>query len=134
MAADPAHFVGMRSVPKRLRATVLAVTIAVLLGAIVPSAVLAHAELVSSTPADGAELVSPPPEIRHVYSEAPRLDSLSVRLFDRRGTELALGEPAPGPLPTTVIVPIPTDLRPGPYTVVWFVVRSEEHTSELQSR
>ncbi len=132
MEADPAHFEAMRSVPRRARAAALAVTIALLLGFAGPSAVLAHAGLVSSTPADGAELASPPTEIRLVFSEAPRLDSLSVRLFDRRGTEVALGEPAPGPLPTTVIVPILTELRPGPYTVVWFVVSAEDEHPETK--
>ena len=122
----------MRSVQRRARTAALAVMIAVLIGAVVPSAVLAHAELVSSTPAHGAKLPSPPTEIRLVFSEAPWHDSLSVRLFDRRGTEVALGDPATGPLPTTVIVPIPTELRPGPYTVVWFVVSVEDEHPETK--
>jgi copper transport protein len=92
----------------------------------------AHAELVSSTPADGAELATPPTEIRLVFSEAPQLRTLSVRLFDRRGTEISLGQPSPGPLATTVIVPIPTELRPGPYTVVWFVVSAEDEHPETR--
>ena len=120
----------MRSPSRHAGAATLAVSIALVLGLAGPSAVLAHAELVSATPADGAELPSPPSEIRLVFSEAPRLDSLSVRLFDRRGTEVALGEPGPGPLPTTVIIPIPTELRPGPYTVVWFVVSAEDEHPE----
>lgn len=122
----------MRSVARRARNAAFAVVIAVLLGVAGPSAVLAHAELVSSTPADGAELVSPPTEIRLVFSEAPRLDSLSVRLFDRRGTQVALGDPTPGPLPTTVVIPIPTELRPGPYTVVWSVVSAEDQHPETK--
>lgn len=44
-----------------------------------PSSVAAHAELVSSTPADGAELGSPPRELRLVFSEAPTPGSVSVR-------------------------------------------------------
>ncbi len=118
--------------PRRARAAFVGVTIAVLLGLAGPPAALAHAELVSSTPADGAEITTPPTEIRLVFSEAPRLDSLSVRLFDRRGTEVALGEPTPGPLPTTIIIPIPIDLRPGPYTVVWFVVSAEDEHPETK--
>lgn len=95
-----------------------------------PTPVSAHAELVSSTPADGAELSSAPTEIRLVFSEAPRLDGLSVRLFDRRGTEVELGAPEAGPLATTVIVSIATELRPGPYTVVWSVVSAEDEHPE----
>ena len=117
---------------QRARAVALAGAVAVLIAAIGAPAVLAHAELVSSTPADGSEMASPPTEIRLVFSEAPRLDSLSVRLFDRRGTEVALGKPGHGPLATTVIVPIPTDLRPGPYTVVWFVVSAEDEHPETK--
>lgn len=91
-----------------------------------PSPVAAHAELVSATPADGAEVASPPRDLRLVFSEAPRPESVSVRLFDRRGTEVALGPPAAGPYPTTIVVPIPTELSPGPYTVVWSVVSSDD--------
>lgn len=122
----------MTPMPRRARGVVVGVTLAVLLGLAGPPAALAHAELVSSTPADGAELTTPPTEIRLVFSEAPQLDSLSVRLFDRRGTEAALGEPTPGPLPTTIIIPIPTDLRPGPYTVVWLVVSAEDEHPETK--
>lgn len=118
--------------PRPARGAVVGVAVAVLLGLAGPHAALAHAELVSSTPADGAELTTPPTEIRLVFSEAPQLDSLSVRLFDRRGTEVALGEPTAGPLPTTIIIPIPTDLRPGPYTVVWFVVSAEDEHPETK--
>lgn len=120
----------MNSLPQLIRprlghALIAAAATLLLLGTQV-SVVLAHAELVSSTPADGAELSVPPTELRLVFSERPALDSLSVRLFDRRGTEIGLGAPTIGPLETTVVIPIPSVLRPGPYTVVWSVVSTED--------
>ena len=109
-----------------LRHGLLAGAAWLLLVATQTGAVVAHAALVSSTPADGAELSGPPTELRLVFSEAPVLDSLSVRLFDRRGSEIALGPPSAGPYPTTIVIPIPTELRPGPYTVVWSVVSTDD--------
>lgn len=119
-------------IPRALRPAFVAALATVLLLASQAGAVLAHAELVSSTPADGAELTAPPVELRLVFSERPTLDSLSVRLFDRRGTEIPLGSPTPGPLPTTVLIPIPTELLPGPYTVVWFVVSADDAHPETK--
>lgn len=117
---------------RRFRRSLLALVATLFLLASQASAVLAHAELVSSTPADGAELPAPPTELRLVFSERPVLDALSVRLFDRRGTEVSLGSPAPGPLNTTVLIPIPIDLSPGPYTVVWSVVSVEDAHPEAR--
>lgn len=111
---------------RRLAGVLIASAAAIAVGGALPSSVAAHADLVSSTPADGAELGSPPRELRLVFSEAPTPGTVSVRLFDRRGTEVALGPPAAGPYPTTIVVPIPTELSPGPYTVVWSVVSSED--------
>lgn len=112
---------------ERVRNAALA---AALIWLLAPALALAHAELVSSTPADGSELASSPTEIRLVFSEAPRLEGVSVRLFDRRGIEVPLGSPAAGPLPTTVLVPLTAELRPGPYTVVWSVVSGEDEHPE----
>lgn len=119
-----------RSVARLTGAATVAIAIALLLAVAQPSAALAHAELVSSTPADGAELIAPPAEIRLVFSETPRLDGLSIRLFDRQGTEVAVGKPARGPLATTVVVSVPSELRPGPYTVIWSVVSAEDEHPE----
>lgn len=122
----------VRSSRHHRRGALLAAAAAMLLVAVQASAVLAHAELVSSTPGDGTELATSPAEIRLVFSEAPALDSLSVRLFDRRGTEIALGRPSVGPYPTTILIPVPTALSPGPYTVVWFTVSAEDAHPEAK--
>ncbi|MEW5992568.1 MAG: copper resistance CopC family protein [Chloroflexota bacterium] len=58
-----------------------------------PSAVLAHAELISSTPADGAVLTEPPAEIVLTYSQGLDEGS-SIVLKDASGTEIARGVPA----------------------------------------
>ncbi len=112
--------------PGRLLRTFLATAVLLLLAASWPPAVFGHAALVSSTPADGVELSWPPPEIRLVFSEVPELGSLSIRLFDRQGKEIVLGAPSVGPLPTTVVIPVPAKLPPGPYTVVWSVISVED--------
>ena len=73
----------------------------------VPAAVLAHAALVSSSPASGAVLSSPPTQLRLVFSEAPSQAGLSIRLFNRSGTEIPLGQPTRDPqFPTNVNVAI----------------------------
>ena len=132
-----AELVGHRSVLNIaaravVRAFLAVTTASMLLLGTQGAAVLAHAELVSSTPADGAELSEPPVELRLVFSERPVLESLSVRLFDRRGTVIELEPASAGPLATTVVVPIPTELAPGTYTVVWSVVSVEDGHPETR--
>lgn len=107
----------------RLAARVWLVTLFATVWMIVAPIALAHADLVNSSPAAGSEVASAPTEIRLVFSEAPVMAKLSVKLFDRRGGELEVGPPvADAQFATTIVVSIHGPLQPGAYTVVWATV------------
>ena len=73
-----------------LPAFVAAVLLSLLLGAV---PVLAHAELVSSDPQDGAQLATPPTKITLTFSEGVVADGSSFRL-NLAGTTIGTGKPA----------------------------------------
>jgi methionine-rich copper-binding protein CopC len=99
-------------VPRR-RAVLPAVVVALFL---LPSVVLAHAELVKSTPKDGAALDASPTEIFATYSEAMDPSGSSLKLVDKDDTELATGGVDPDDAKRMSVDDVP-DLAPGTYTV-----------------
>jgi copper resistance protein C len=100
------------AIPRR-RAILPAVVVALFL---LPSVVLAHAELVKSTPKDGATLAASPAEIFATYSEAMDPSGSSLKLVDKDDTELATGDVDPDNAKRMSIDDVP-DLAPGTYTV-----------------
>ena len=111
----------------RLAARAWLVTLFATVWMILAPVALAHADLANSSPAAGTEVASAPTEIRLVFSEAPVMTRLSVRLFDRRGGELEVGPPvADAQFATTIVVSIHGPLQPGAYTVVWATVSDED--------
>jgi copper transport protein len=102
-------------------------TVAVLL--MLPSApASAHAELVDSTPANGARLDKPPAQISLTFTEGVNLIDGGIRLVD------SLGDPVSTPAPTvgghTVLWPMPSNLANGKYLVSWRVVSADGHPVE----
>src|SRR4051794_4378845 len=99
-------------------------TVAVLLLA-PTSPASAHAELVDSTPANGARLDKPPARVTLTFTEGVNLIDGGIRLVD------ALGDPVSTPEPTaeghTVEWPMPSDLKNGKYLVSWRVVSADGH-------
>ncbi|NKX55028.1 copper resistance protein CopC [Arthrobacter sp. E918] len=104
-------------------------TVLLLAGALlVPSAAQAHDELVSSAPADGAELEAMPGELVLTFSNVPIGLGSEVRIQDSAGTDWADGD---------VVI---TDRRAtqrikpgapaGGYTVLWRVASSDSHPIE----
>jgi copper transport protein len=89
------------------------------------SPALAHAELVSMTPANGAQLTRPPTEVRMTFTESINLVDNGIRLVDHVGANV------PTPQPTvngrTVTWPMPPDLPEGPYIISWRVVSVDGH-------
>jgi copper transport protein len=106
------------------RVTLLA-ALAVLFSLLFVSPAAAHAELVSTTPANGDQLTSPPTEIQMTFTESVNLVDDGIRLVDH------VGATVPAPKPTvdaqTVTWPMPVDLAEGPYVVTWRVVSSDGH-------
>ena len=102
-------------------AAVGAVVVAVVVVGAKPAA--AHAELLSTSPAAGDQLESPPAEIALTFSEAVELPE--IRLLDADGAGVELEAPTQ-PSSTTVTVPVP-QLADGGYVVAWNAVSADGH-------
>ncbi|HEU4908990.1 MAG TPA: copper resistance protein CopC [Propionibacteriaceae bacterium] len=108
-----------------VRRVALLATLAAVLSFLLASPALAHAELVSMSPANGTQLTRPPTEVRMTFTESINLVDNGIRLVDHVGANV------PTPQPTvsgrTVIWPMPPDLPEGPYIVTWRVVSADGH-------
>jgi copper transport protein len=100
-------------------------TLAVLFALLFATPAAAHAELVSITPANGAQLKTPPTQVQMTFTESVNLIDDGIRLVDDAGATV------PTPDPTvdghTVIWPMPADLPDGAYVVTWRVVSADGH-------
>ena len=85
----------------------------------------AHAELVRTTPADGARLDRPPAEVTLRFSESVDLLDHGIRLLGADGRAV----PTPDPVVdgSTVRWRVPADLPDGGYVVSWRVISSDSH-------
>ena len=101
-----------------LRALVLFAVLAAALDRPQPAA--AHARLLAADPQSGAALGAPPPVVRLRFSEAIDPAFVGATLFAGDETAVASGPPVVV-APETVEVPLPPDLAPGSYLLVWRV-------------
>jgi copper transport protein len=87
----------------------------------------AHAQLVSTTPANGQRLAVGPSEIRLRFSErvSPVRDGL--RLLDSGRTARGIGPARLGPEADEVVLPVSEILPDGVYTLTWRVVSGDSH-------
>jgi copper transport protein len=106
------------------RVTLLA-TLAVLFSLLFVSPAAAHAELLSTTPANGDQLTKPPTKIQMTFTESVNLVDDGIRLVDHVGATVRTPEPTVNA--QTVTWPMPADLPEGPYVVTWRVVSSDGH-------
>src|SRR5688572_26832127 len=81
----------------------------------------AHAQLVGTTPANGARLDSAPAEIVLRFSERILLVRDGIRLLDTRGAARAAGPARVDPSGREAILPVPAGLETGVYIVSWRV-------------
>jgi copper transport protein len=89
----------------------------------------AHANLLSSTPAGGSTMQTPPTQIVLNYSEEPDPQLSQVELLNSAGATVATGSPTLQGK-TTLIVPITGDMPDGVYTVSWSAVSVDDgHTT-----
>src|SRR5690625_6621322 len=141
-AGTSAHF----ALPVRDgRRTLLAV---VLVG---PQQAVAHATVESTAPAHGAQVDEAPAEVTVIFDESVSLPDAheAAQVIDESGDRVDQGEAALDASRTVLTIPLQDDLPHGVYVASWRVVssdthvvggsvqfghRSEEHTSELQSR
>ena len=89
----------------------------------------AHTDLVSSSPADGARLDTPPRQVRLEFSEAVD-PSFATVVLTRAGTEPTPLDATNGPEPGVVLAAIPTQGRPEPagaWSVAYRVTSVDGH-------
>jgi copper transport protein len=93
---------------------------------VVPSSpASAHAELLSSTPSNGASLSRPPADVTLTFTESVHLIDGAIRLLDGKGH--AVSTPSPTVAGHTVRWPMPKDLADGRYLVDWRVISADGH-------
>lgn len=109
-------------------AALLAATVLTLLGALAPTAALAHDHIVSSDPADGAHLTSAPRAITLTFSDTPLDVSPKVKVTAADGTVVAEG--APTIKDTAATFALPDTVPGGELTVDWRVVSADGHPIE----
>jgi copper transport protein len=115
----------MASLSTAARRAALVGTLAVLFALLFASPAAAHAELVTITPANGAQLTRPPPEVKMTFTESVNLIDGGIRLVDGVGATV----PTPDPTVNSRIVtwPMPADLPEGAYVVTWRMVSADGH-------
>lgn len=108
-----------------VRRGLLGAVLAAVLGLLFASPAAAHAELVATDPANGAQLAKAPDEVEMTFTESVDVLDDGFRLIDSVGATVPTAEPvADG---HTVSWPMPADLPDGPYTVTWKLVSSDGH-------
>ena len=115
----------MASLSRSARRGVLAGLLAAVFGVVLAAPASAHAELVASTPANGARLDRAPARVQMRFTEAVNLIPGGIRLVDATGASVPTAEP--GVAGHTVTWPMPADLSQGSYVVSWRVVSSDGH-------
>ncbi|MFO7172764.1 MAG: copper resistance protein CopC [Bacillota bacterium] len=110
------------------RKALLAGLAALLLAVPLAGSALAHAYVERSTPADGAELSAPPPEVRITFTEPLETEFSTLTLLD------AQEQPVPGTAQAaegdrTLVLRLPP-LPDGVYKVRWQVLSKDTHVTD----
>jgi copper transport protein len=108
-----------------VRRVALLAALGVLCSLLLASPAAAHAELVDTAPANGAQLTRPPTEVRLIFTESVNLVDDGIRLVNQVGATVAT--PHPTVDGRTVTWPMPAGLSEGPYVVTWRVVSRDGH-------
>lgn len=88
----------------------------------------AHAQLVSTTPGNGARLSVAPVGLTMRFSESVTLVDEGIQLLGPHGKVALTESPRVDPaVPQQVDITVPIGLSPGAYTVVWRVVSADSH-------
>jgi copper transport protein len=114
-----------------IRRTLVCALVAVGMLATTAGPALAHATLLSSTPASGGRVQDSSPTITLRFSEAVQvLNRSDVTIVDGRGVRVDSGRPstAPGD-PQKLLIPLRGPLVPSSYTVRYRVVSADSHSA-----
>ncbi len=115
----------MAPMSRSVRRGILGGLLAAVFGLLLASPASAHAELVASTPANGARLDQAPARVQMRFTETVNLIPGGIRLVDDTGAGVRTPEPAVAG--HTVTWSMPADLAEGSYVVSWRVVSSDGH-------
>ena len=120
---------GMTRGASARRLSIAASAFLLLLGA--GGAALAHAKLVSSSPAANVTVSPPPISLTLKFSESIEIKFAQVKLSDASGAAVATGSPIQDPADQGVlIVRLAAPLADGRYTVSWQVVAADGHKTK----
>jgi len=113
---------------RRLAGLAAAFVLAAGIVAVAGSPAAAHANLVATNPSSGAELDSPPDEIRLRFSERVTVAGEGVVMRDANGVRVETEPATIAPEdPTAVVLPVPPDLPNGSYVVSFRAVSADSH-------
>jgi copper transport protein len=88
----------------------------------------AHGSLVSTDPADGSVVPSPPSAVTLTFDDAVGLPPDALRVFGPEGERADAGAPDhAGDRTETLRVALREDLRDGTYTVAWQAISADSH-------
>jgi copper transport protein len=91
------------------------------------TAASAHATLLETLPADGAQLDRAPSEVIITFDEPVDLPPGSMRVFDDAGRRVDLGDPGHGSRPDQVRVSLGGGIGEGWFVATWSVVSADGH-------
>jgi len=115
----------MTSLITTARLAGLLLTLVAVFAVLFASPAAAHAELLSITPANGAQLTSPPTKVQMTFSESVNLIEGGIRLVNDSGATVPTSEPTVRG--STLTWPMPAELPKGAYVITWRVVSSDGH-------
>jgi copper transport protein len=93
----------------------------------VASPALAHATLVSTSPADGVVLARAPARVSATFDEPVGVSTDSLEVFAPNGDRVDTGGTAHGRQPESITVALQPGLGKGTYTVGWHVISADSH-------
>lgn len=96
-------------------------------GAIIQSSAWAHASLVSSTPAAGAEVIKAPANISLHFNEKPEVNFSSIKVLNVEGVDEIASKATAGKANAHELTANLKILKPGKYTVKWVAVGHDGH-------
>lgn len=103
----------------------VAVTLALTATGLIAGPASAHAQLVSTDPADGATISAPPATVTLTFDEALLADTETISINDENGNVVASQQATPEG--STVSVPWPAELTTGTFQVAYRVVSGDGH-------
>ncbi len=108
-----------------LRRAIVSALLAVVCVLLLAAPGSAHAELESTTPANGQRLAAAPSQVTLTFSESVNLLDDGISLLNSDGAVVSTPDPTVDG--HTVTWPMPQHLRNGPYVVTWRVISADGH-------